>query len=286
MPSVSIVTDSVACLPQELVGKYGITVVPLDIVFQGRVYRDGVDMTPEEFYRLLERAGNLPTTTSASPGTYLETFRRLGERTQSILCITVVSRLSAVFDAARAARELLRQEMPHLRIDVLNSGTAAMAEGFVVLAAARAAALGNSLEATMESARSVVSRINLVALLDTLYYLARGGRVPRAAAWAASVLKIKPILQLAQGQVSILERVRTQRRGVERLLEIMKERSQGASSLRVAVLHASAAESAQRLKEMAAFRFACAELYVTQFTPVMGVHTGPGLLGLAFYAED
>ena len=286
MARVAVVTDSTACLPSEEIERYGIEVVPVNLVHDGRVYRDGVDISPEEFYQLLEKAKKVPTTSPASPGDYLRVFQRLGEKADAILCITVVARLSAMYDSARAAMEAARETMPHTLIQVLDSGTAAMAQGFIVLAATRAAALGKDLQGVVAAAQRVKSRVDLVAVLDTLTYLARGGRVPNVAAWASSLLQVKPILSIKDGEVRLAERARTKKKAVSRLLEIMKDRVAGQRPLRAAVFHAHAQEEALSLRDQVVQAFQPEELYVTQFTPVMGVHTGPGLVGLAFYTGE
>ena len=286
MPSVAIVTDSTSCLPQEEVERYGIEVVPVKLVYEGRVYRDGQDLTPEEFYRLLREARKLPTTSPASPGDYLEVFRRVGEKARSILCISVSAKLSGMFDSARAAVELARESLPRTAIQVLDSGTAAMAQGFVVLAAARAARAGKGLQEVMETATRIMPRVELVAVLDTLHYLARGGRVPKVAVWATSLLQIKPILILSGGEVGLLERVHTRKRALSRLVVIMREKVGEKRPLHVSVFHANALGDALALREEIIREFQPQELYLTQFTSVMGVHTGPGVVGLAYYAED
>ncbi|HLE02578.1 MAG TPA: DegV family protein, partial [Dehalococcoidia bacterium] len=171
-------------------------------------------------------------------------------------------------------------------IQVLDSGTAAMAQGFVVLAAARAARAGKGLQEVMETATRIMPRVELVAVLDTLRYLARGGRVPKVAAWATSLLQIKPILTLSRGEVGLLERVHTRKKALSRLVQIMRERAGGKRPLHVSVFYANALEAALALREEIIREFQPQELYLTQFTSVMGVHTGPGVVGLAYYAED
>lgn len=281
---VGIVTDSVACLPRELVEQYSIHIVPVQIVLNGRTYRDGIDITPSEFYHLLRRENHLPTTSPSPPGTYLEAYRRAGESSESILCITVTSKVSAIYDSARLAKEATKELLPHLRVEVLDSRSAAGGEGFVVLAAARTAAAGGSLEQVLQSAQAVIPRVNVIATIDTLYYLAKGGRIPKAAAWASSMLNIKPLFEVANGEVGLLGRARTKPRAVARLLEIMARRV-GDRLLHVNVMHANVPEEALRLKEEILSRFHCVETLVTEFTPVMGTHTGPGVIALAFYSE-
>ncbi|MFC2059082.1 DegV family protein [Chloroflexota bacterium] len=285
MGKVAVITDSVACLPQELIDRYAIKVMPLSIIFEDRVYRDGVDITPGEFYRLLENVKKLPTTSPAPPAAYLEAYRELNDKADAVLCVTISSKFSALIDSARLAREAARETMPQTDIEVLDSGTAAGAEGFVVLAAARAAAEGKSLAEVIEAAKDIMSRVNLIAIVDTLYYLQKSGRVPKATAWATSLLQIKPIFQLSWGEVTPLGRPRTKNRAVNRMLEIVQERTNG-GRIRANIMHGNALEEAERLRERVLAEFDCVELFVTDFTPVMGSHVGPGVLGVAFYSDN
>ena len=282
---VAIVTDSTACVPRELVEQYGIRVVPINVIFEDRVYRDGVDITPEEVYSFLKGAKKLPTTSSPPPGVYLETYREASKGTEGILCISVSSGLSSIFESSWQAKELAKEELPGVAIEVIDCRTAAGGQAFVVMEAARAAASGHTLAEVTEVAKSMMAKVNIIVILDTLYYLAKGGRIPKAAAWAGSFLDIKPIIEVAKGEVSLLERARTKPRGVERLLKIMRERVGMEKPLHVIVMHANAAQEAEKLKDRVVSEFDCAELFTTEFTPVMGIHTGPGLLGLAFYAD-
>lgn len=283
--SLALITDSTVCLPQELIKGFSIDIVPVSLVLDGRVYRDGVDITSEEFYDLLKQANHLPTTSPSSPGGYLEAFRQASRWAKDILCITISRRVSAMFDSARAAAEMARGIMPQTRIEVVDSGTAGMAQGFLVLEAGRAAQAGKSLDEVMALIQLLKPRLNFLAMLDTLSYLAKGGRVPMAAAWATSLLQVKPILQIQQGEISLLEHPRTRRKGMERLVALMKARV-GTTPVHAAVVHAACPDDAQELRARVSAGFSCRQLYVAEFTPVMGTHTGPGLLGLAFYAEE
>ena len=285
MPRVAVVTDSVICLPKELVKEYGIRVVPVDVIFEDKAYRDGIDITPSEFYPFLKKAKKLPTTSAPSPGTFLEVYRELSQKASDILCVTVSSKISVVFRSAWQAMEIARESIPQTTINVLDSCTAAGAEGFIAVVAARAAAAGQSIAQVTEAAENMVARVNLIVMMDTLYYLAKGGRIPKAAAWAGSILSIKPILHFTEGELSLLERARTKRRGVERLIAIVRERV-GTEQLHINIHHGNVPDEAEKFKQRISSQFDCAELYITDFTPVMGTHTGPGLLGLAFYGGD
>ena len=225
MGKVAIVTDSTACLPKDVAEENGIRIVPMNIIYKDRVYQDEVDINPSEVYRLLENDNTLPTTSAPSPGAYIETYRELSQRAESILCITLAQTLSTVFQSAMQAKEMARETLPHTTIAVIDSHSAAGAQGLITLAAARAAAAGQSLEEVIRVTEEMVDKVYLVGVMDTLFYLARGGRIPKAAAWVGNVLKFKPVFTLSQGKPSPLTAVRTRSRGVERMLEIMRQKT-------------------------------------------------------------
>jgi DegV family protein with EDD domain len=286
MRKLAIVSDSVCSLPPEILKKYDIHVVPMLIVYQGKSYYDGIDIMPNEVYKIMRRKENLPTTSTASPGDFLNVYRDLSRQAESILCITVTSLQSKVFEAASAARDVAKDEMPNTRIEVFDSRSVAAAMGFIVREAARVANKGGSIEEAMEVAREMMGRVNFLAMLDTLYYLARLGRIARAAAWAGSLLDMKPVLEHnpAIGETMPVARPRTKRKAIERMLEIMKERT-GSSPVHVMVQHADELDEAKQLAKEIEAEFNCVEMLITEFAPVMGVHTGPGLLAIGFYSD-
>ncbi|MFQ5873075.1 MAG: DegV family protein [Dehalococcoidia bacterium] len=285
MPDVAVVTDSTACLPRELVQEYGIRVVPLTFIFGDVSYKDDPDLDIEEFYRRLEGEKTPPATSPASPGTYLEVFRELSQQARGILCITVASRISGMFEAARVAKEMAGDSLPEVQVRVMDSGTAAMAQGFVARAAARAAKCGDSLEGVWRAAADVKSRVELIAMVDTLSYLARSGRIPRVGAWAASVVGLKPILTIKDGHVKLASTSRNSQRAMEKMLKVMQERTGGKGDLHVSVIHANVPSKAEQFKTEVQQRVKCVELFVARFSPVMGIYTGPGVLGLVYYSE-
>ncbi len=286
MRKVAVVTDSTCCLPQELVEKYDIFVVPLVIIYEGKDYRDGIDMTPNEVYKIMRKKENLPTTSTASTGDFLNAYREMSQKAESILCITLTSLQSKTFEAASAAKEMAKEELPNTRVEVFDSRSVSSALGFIVREAAKVASEGGGLVEATEAAKKMMGKVNFIAMLDTLYYLARLGRVARAAAWAGAMLDMKPILEHspATGETKPAARTRTKAKAIERMLEIMAERV-GSSTAHVMVHHADELDEAKRLAAEIESRFKCAELYITEFTPVMGVHTGPGLLAIGFYTD-
>jgi DegV family protein with EDD domain len=283
---VAIVTDSSACIPAELAKKYAIWVVPLNVIFGDKTYQDGIDISPAEFYARLREAGELPTTAHSSPGAHLEAYRKASKTASSILCITISTRFSGQFNSARVAVELARKALPGVVIEVLDCGTAAAAQGLVVLAAARAAASGQGLDEVVAKAKSVSQCVSLLAMMDSLHYLVRGGHVPKLAAMASSLFRIKPIFTINDGDARPLARAQTTSGALKRMLSIMKRGVIKGQPLHVAVMHADALNNALVLRDGISSRFQCAELFITEFTPVMGAHIGPGLVGVAFYSGD
>ncbi len=280
MKRVAIVTDSTATVPQNLIEELNIGVVPVLLLYGSQSFRDGVDITPGEVYEQLRAGGRIPTSAAPSVGEFVRTFAQAAENASGILSIHMSPRLSATYNVARTASELVE----NVPIQVLNCNTAAMGQGFVVIEAARAASAGASLEEVWKRAEQVAAKMHLLFLVDTFKYLRRGGRIGGAAALAGTLLQIKPVLCLGDGIVNPLAKTRSKPRALRLILERMDECANG-RPLHAAIVHVAVPEEAHDLRETVADRFECAELYVTEFTPVMGAHTGPGLLGVAFYAE-
>jgi DegV family protein with EDD domain len=282
---VAIVSDSLCCLPRELVKQYSISIVPANIYFGDRMYKDWVDITPTEAYELFLKDPESFKTSPASPADYLEAYRELGQQTGSILCVTISSKLSVMYNAALEAKERAGTELPGTSIEVLDSMVAVTAEGLVVLAAARAAEAGGSLAEVVKAAEAMREKVDFIFLLDTVRYIYRTGRIPKIAAIAGSVLNIRPLLTTSSGVVRFLGAVRSRERGLEKMLQIVKDRV-GQAKVHVGVTHAYALEEAEKLKERVSSAFNCAELWISEFSPLLGYATGTGTLGLAFYKED
>ncbi len=285
MALVAVVTDSCACLPPDLAEKYQVTVVPTIIIVGDQEYRDGVDITPRRLYEIQRQSKVLPTTSAPSPGDFLRVYRQLAEHTRSILQLTISANFSMAYNSALRAREMARDSLPEVDIKVVDTQTAAGAQGLLVLEAARLAADGAAITQVVQRVQALISRVQLLATLDTLYFLAKGGRVPKVAAWAGALLSIKPILELRRGKVELLEVVRARPKAMRRMLDLMEERI-GWKRAHVMLMHGDAEEEAKRLSQQLSARFDCAELYLSDMTPVLGAHSGPGVVGVSFYAEE
>jgi DegV family protein with EDD domain len=283
--NVAIIADSIACLTREQVEQYGITIAPIPITFEGKVYRDWVDITPTEAYELFLKDPGSFRTAGASPDIFIEAYRQAAKRARDIICFTLSAKLSGAYDAAKRAIEEIKKELPQLSIAVMDTRTVTATEALIALAAARAAEAGGSLDEVVKAAEEMRERVSFLALLDTIRHVYRTGRIPKIAALAGSMLNIKPILTTSGGVVRFITAARSRERGIDKMLRIMRSRV-GQARVHVAVMHAYAPEEAEKLKERVAAEFNCVELWVTEFSPVMGYATGTGTLGLAFYPES
>jgi len=284
MDRVRIVADSSVCLPKELLKRYRIELVPETIIFGNKVYRDRIDLDPQEFYTLLKQAQDLPTTSAPSPHDFTDIYQRVAKEASGIACILVTAGFSQMgLQSAMVAKEAF----PHYPIEVLDSRAAVGAYGFVVLAASRVAVDGKPLPEVIRAAEDMKGRVTTIATLDTLKYLAKGGRVGKAASWMGSLLSVKPIIEVptSTGVVEPLQRVRTRQKALNRLLEIMGGKVGTGKSLHVSIDHANVLYEANWLKAQVSSRFDCAEIYINNWAPVAGVHCGPGTIGLSFYID-
>lgn len=284
MRKVTVVTDSLACLTRELVSQYHISIIPINFYVKGRVYRDWVDITPSEAYELFLQEPETFRSSAAPPEDIMQVYRESGKQAKDILCITVSEKLSTTYNVALGAIERVQAELPDSQIEVMDSNTATPAQGFVVLAAARAAEAGKELAEVMKAADIVREKVNCYFLLDTLRHVYRSGRIPKIAAQAASMLNIRPILTVTSGVVRFTGAVRNRSHGIERIIDTMHEKVKE-NPVHVAVVHAYALEEAEKLKERVAAEFKCIELWLAEMSPLMGYACGTGTLGLAFYTD-
>jgi DegV family protein with EDD domain len=280
MRKVVVVTDSSANIPARLAQQLDIHIVPILLALNGQSFRDGVDITAGDVYRWLRTSKQLPTTSAPSIGDFLRVYASAAEEASGIVSIHLSPKLSATLNTAVAASQLI----DGTPIRVINCQTVAMGQGFVALEAARAAASGADLEAVVARAEEVAKKMTLLATLDTLEYLYRGGRIGGAAALMGTLLQIKPILFVADGYVDVFSRPRTKSKALQTILNQVAQETDG-QPLHAAILHAGVPDEAEALRERVSARFTCTELYVTEMTPVMGAHTGPGVLGIVFYTD-
>jgi len=280
---VAVLADSVACLNHDQVQEYSIGIVPLRFSSGDKTYRDSVDISTTEAYELFLEDPDAFKTSAPSPVDFLNGFREAGKLADTVLYVSLSSKLSTTYDSARIASTYAATEIPSIKIEILDSGTAAAAEGFVVLSAARAAALGENSCAVRQAAESVRDRVGALVVLDTVKHVYRSGRVPRIASLAGSMLNIKPLFSLTD-KINLLGLDWNRERGIEQIIEKTKAQF-GNKPLHIAVMHAYAPDAAQELKMRVQKEFTCTELFVSEFSPLMGYACGTGTLGLAFYPD-
>ena len=278
---IAVVTDSSAYIPEEALAGLHIPVIPLWVIWGDERFQDGVDIDPPTFYRRLQESNVFPTTSQPSAGEFEDFFRRVGAEADAIVGAFVTSRLSGTVANAQAAAARL----PELTIRVVDSLLTSMGLGFIVLAAARAAAGGKSLDAVVAAAEEVRDRIHLLFTVDTLEYLRRGGRIGGAKWLLGTALSIKPLLHFEDGQVEPLAQVRTKRKAIARMLEVAEERLGGKRMAEVSIIDANSPEEGDAVAEQVKERFGISTVYRTPLSPAIGTHAGPGTIGIAFYAE-
>ena len=270
--TVKIVTDSVSDLPPQVVKELGITIVPLNVRFGAEVYRDGVDLTAEQFFDKLVHSKTLPVTSVPSPGTFAEIYNKLAEETDEILVITLTSKLSGTHEVALQSIGLMERKC---RVEVVDSRLAVMGLGFVVIAAARAAQAGAKFDEIRDIVHRNIPRVDFRAAFDTLEYLQRGGRIGKAQAFLGSILKINPIIGLKDGEVIPCGRERSRAKAIEHLYNFAMSYSHIEE---MAVEYAVALDEAEMLIERLGSKFPKERIYRSRTSPVISTHTGPSLL--------
>lgn len=280
MSQVAIITDSTAYIPKDILANLNITVAPQVLIWGNETLRDGVDIQPEVFYNRLQKSTVMPTTSQVTIGSFKDMFSNLLDEGKQILALLISTKLSGTIDSAVQARDML----PGAAIEIVDSKTTAMALGFQVLAVARAAESGASLAECKALAEKATEQVGVVFAVDTLEFLHRGGRIGGGTRFLGTVLNMKPILEVTGGRVEGIERVRTRSKSLNRVIEIIEERIGGRKPVRLATLHANSPEDARTLLDMANNRLNAVESIISEVSPVVGTHTGPGTVGLAFMA--
>lgn len=280
MAKVAIVTDSTASIPKEYLEKYPIWVAPQVLIWGEEILEDGVDIQPTEYYERLAKDPVHPTTSQVTPASFDKIFRKLLDEQYDILAVLISPKLSGTVDSAMQVKALL----PDAKIEVFNSNTISMAMGFQVLLAARAASEGASLVECREIVEKARPLTGVLFAVDTLEYLHRGGRIGGGAKFLGTALNIRPILEIKGGGVESVEKVRTRKKSLARMVELVEAQIGGRSPVHVATLHAKSPDEAQQLLEEAGKRFDAIESIFTEVSPVIGTHAGPGTVGLAYLA--
>jgi DegV family protein with EDD domain len=276
---VKIVTDSVADIPTEVVDELGISIIPVVVRFGEETYHDGIDITTDEFYEKLVNSKVMPTTSVPSLDIFARTYARLAEANNEMLAIMLSSKLSGLYNAALQSASLVDSKC---RIEIVDSGCAVMAQGLVVIKAARAAKDGAGMDEILEIVHTNLPRAEMLAAFDTLEYLQRGGRIGRAQALLGSVLKINPLVTLRGGVVEPAGRTRSRAKAIDRLYKFAQSYSYIEE---LAVEGADCPEDVDYLVKRLGAIFPAERIYRSRTTPVIGTHTGPGLILVAVLGD-
>jgi DegV family protein with EDD domain len=279
---VAILTDSTADIPKNLVDEYGIEVIPLNVIWDGTSYKDNIDISSDEFYKRLKTAKELPTTSQPSVGAFKEYYDRIAPTADGIVVMCVSDKLSGTIASAKAARD----QMSDFPIEIVDSKTTVAGLALVVLEAAKAAKEGKDLEAVAARAREVSGKMKTMFLVDTLEFLHKGGRIGGAKRFVGSLLSVKPILHILDGSIDTLDSVRTKKKAMTALVEIAKgDIGQQREKVFMGVFHGLAEEEGKQIMAQVKELFSPEELLFTGLSPVIGVHTGPGTIGLAYFVD-
>lgn len=280
---VAVLTDSCASIPDDLIEQLNIEVVSYYIHRGKEIIRDLVDMTREEFFGWMPTAKELPKSATPAPGDYLTAFRRLAERAREIVTVCMTSVGSGAYQAATVAKEIAASELPDLRIEVIDTLQVAVCHGWSAIEAARAALAGASLEKVAETVREVARKSTMIQTADTLRYLYMGGRIGRATHMVGTLLNIKPLIGMEEGVITPLGQARSRRQAYRKMVDIMADKVGLGARIKIGYVHAIALEEVEKLRRLVEPKFDCQESYVTELSMALGVHTGPGTVGLGFF---
>ena len=271
---VKVVTDSTADIPPEIIRELDIAVVPIYVVFGDKVYRDRVDIGEDDFYRRLVSDSVFPTTSVPSPKDFADVYSRLANDTDEIISIHLTSKESGIYNSALLGKQLVEKKC---HIEVVDSQSISMSYGLLAMAAAREARAGASLSQVVESVRRSIQRIHILFLVDTLKYVVRGGRIGKAQGMLGTVLGVRPLLTMRDGDLSISGIARTRLKAVQRLYDF----AGGFPGLKeAAVLYTTDRDEAEALAKRIEAAFPQAPVYVTRVGPALGTHAGPGAMGI------
>jgi DegV family protein with EDD domain len=279
-PVITIVADSSAFIPEEILTGLSVEIIPLWLIWEGESYRDGVDIDPPTFYKRLRTAKNLPTSSQPTVQEFVDLYRKLGTENDIIINVLVSSKISGTIENARAAIG----QLPGQEIYLIDTLSSSMGHGLIVLAAARAATEGKPVAEVLTAAEEIRKKINFIFVVDTLEYLHKGGRIGGAKRFFGTALSVKPLLEFRDGLIQPLEQVRTKKKAVSRMLDIAQERLGGKKMAGASVVDIDSTEEGDLVAQMVIERFSPTEIIRSGVSPVVGTHVGPGAIGFAFYS--
>ena len=280
---IRFITDSTCEAPPEFLAHPSVSVVPMSVVFGQRALRDGVDITREQFWELLPKSEVLPTTSQATPGDFTGLFRDFAAAGDEVITLVISRKLSGTYDSAVIAKETV----PGVAVDIINSDSTSVGLGLMLGEGLAMAADGASRAEIVEKLNSMRERVHVLFTLDTLEYLQRGGRIGRAQSMVGTLLNLKPILALSEGEVVPVGRVRNKRKAIDRMLELLAERvSARGPHVHLAVTHGNSRAGGEKVAGSLTELFSSQQVFISDLGPVLGTHLGPGTIGASVYAAD
>ena len=285
MPNVAVVTDSAASIPESLIQSLHIRWVPYYVHRGEQVLRDLVSIQRDAFYQWLPTAQELPKTASPGPGDYVTLYRTLAEEegVGEIVSIHMTSKGSGAYQAAMAAKSVIREVLPDLRVEVIDTLNVSMCQGWMVIEAARAAVAGKSLADIVGLVKKMVPVSRMIQTADTLKYLYMGGRIGKAKHLLGSLLNIKPLIGMQDGVIVPLGQARSRTRAYQMMADMVESAVGRLGRIKIAYVHAAAQEEAEKIKKLVEGRLTCVESLIAELSPALGVHTGPGTAGLCYF---
>ena len=282
---IGIVADSTAYLNQEQILKHQIEIVPINVMFEGKVYRDVIDLTPSQAYQFLEKNPKDWATSAPSVGDFLNAFKKVaGQGKKEIICLTLPIAVSATWNNARMAMEFAKTELPDTKIEVIDSGTATVGETLIVLRIAKAVEKGKSFQEVVQLAQNLKSKVRVFLLLETIRYIYRSGRIPEVASKIGAVLPLKPILSVHGGKLHLAGATISMERSKEKILKNLKE-SWDENLPEIGLMHIENPEEIEKFKGKISSLLPKAQVFISEFSPIVGYATGKGTLGIGFFAK-
>jgi DegV family protein with EDD domain len=287
MSKVFVLTDSCASIPEAMINKLDIHWVAYYIHRGMEVLRDLVTIQREEFLRWLETAKILPTTASPGPGDYLSAYEAMEQQgAREVVSIHMTSRGSGAYQAARVAQSMAQESIPHMRIEVIDTQNVSLCQGWMVIEAARAALAGSSLDEVVNIVRKMIPITRMVQTADTLKYLYMGGRIGKAQHLMGTLLNIKPLIGMADGEIVPLGTARSRLRAYQMMADIVEKAVGAKGKIKIAYVHAGAQAEVEKIRDLIEQRFTCIESFIAELSPALAVHTGPGTAGLCFFPTE
>jgi len=279
---IKVLVDSASSITPEMAQALGLHLIPLKVAFGEETFLDGVDLDSPSFYRKLATSRALPITSQPSAGEFLNRFRELTADGSQVLCVVISHQLSGTLSSAEAARDML----PDRPVHIFNSLSVSIGEGLMAMVAAQMAEAGQPLEAILARLERMRAQMRIYFVVDTLEFLQRGGRIGGAAALVGTLLKLKPLLTIQNGRVDAAEKVRTKAKAVERMLALLEQEVGGQTPVYVGLAHGNCAEECADLEKAVRARFHCVQALKADAGPIIGTHTGPGVLGVGLCPAD